>query len=293
MCWFSGFETVVRSDVPLAELTWYRLGGPARWLCEPTDTQQLARIIQRLHERGIAWRVLGDGANVIVRDEGFDGVVIRLSQPAFMNTEFAGELVHVGGGVDFPKLIRAALRQGLVGLEVLAGIPGTMGGIVRMNAGGRYGEICQFVEQVTLVTETGEIITRAADQLDFAYRRSNIGRQIVASVTLKLAPGDATAALARHQEIWKEKYASQPPMAARTSGCIFKNPAESPAGRLIDEAGLKGTRVGGAEISTRHANFIVAQDGATAADVLNLMALAKERVRQATGIELEPEVEIW
>jgi UDP-N-acetylmuramate dehydrogenase len=129
--------------------------------------------------------------------------------------------------------------------------------------------------------------------VEFAYRRTSLKGCIVLGVTLALKRGDAERALARHHEIWNEKYASQPPLAVRSAGCIFKNPPKDAAGRLLEQAGLKGTRVGQAEISTRHANFIIAHDGATAEDVLNLIQFAKERVRQTTGVELEPEVEIW
>ena len=293
MSWFSGFESIVRTDVPLREYTWYKLGGPARWFCEPRDEDELATLLKRALENDIPWRILGGGAKVIVRDKGFDGVVFHLCGPTFERVEFDGEIVRAGAGADFPKLISAALKRNLVGLEVLAGIPGTIGGAVRMNAGGRYGEIDRFVRDVHLLDLDGQMVTRAASEVGFAYRHTNLDDRIVLGVTLKLVRGDGAQALQRYREILTEKQRDQPPLAARSAGSIFKNPSQQPAGRLLDQVGLKGMRVGGAEISTRHANFILAYDDATADDVLNLIQLAKERVRQATGIELEPEVDIW
>ncbi len=293
MSWFNGWEEIVRRDVPLREFTWYKLGGPARWFCEPRDEPELAALLARIRADRISWRILGGGTNIVVRDRGFDGAVIHLRGPVFERVEFEDELVRAGAGADLPKLIRAALQRGLVGLEVLAGIPGSVGGAVRMNAGGREGEIGAFVRDVRVLDPQARILTRPAAEAGFAYRRTALDDCIVLGVTLALRRGDVQQARERHREIWDEKYASQPPLAARSAGCVFKNPPGQSAGRLLDEAGLKGTHIGGAEISTRHANFIVAHDDATADDVLNLIQLAKERVRQATGIELEPEVVIW
>lgn len=293
MSWFSGLERIVRTDVPLRELTWYRLGGPARWLCEPRDENELATLLTRIRAAEIPWRVLGSGANVVVRDEGFDGAIIRLTGPVFERIEFEDETACIGAGADLPKVVRAGLKRGLVGLEALAGIPGTVGGALRMNAGGRYGEIGSLVRDVRVLDPSGQTATRSTADVGFAYRHTNLAGCILLSVTLTLQRGDAQAALARHRQIVEEKRKNQPPLTARSAGCIFKNPPSQSAGRLLDEAGLKGTRVGGAEISTQHANFIIASAGATAEDVLNLIQLAKERVQQATGIELQPEVEIW
>jgi UDP-N-acetylmuramate dehydrogenase len=293
MNWFSGFERSVRTDVPLREHTWYKLGGPARWFCEPRDEAELVTLIGRLHAARIPWRVLGGGTNVVVRDEGFDGAVIHLDCPAFRRIGFAQEKLHAGAGADLQKLIQATFKHGLVGLEVLAGIPGTIGGAVRMNAGGRHGEVGSFVRSVRLLDSQGVVHTRAADKVGFAYRHSDLDGCVILSVVLELQRGDSEAALARYRELRAERRQLQPPVAARTAGCIFKNPPGEAAGRLLDQAGLKGTRVGGAEISTAHANFIVADDSATAADVLDLIQLAKDRVRKTAGIELEPEVDIW
>ena len=293
MCWYKGFENIVRVNVPLREYTWYKLGGPARWFCRPESEAQLAELMKRLHVAKIPWRILGDGANILVPDAGCDALVIHISGPAFERIEFDDEYVHVGAGVDFQKLINTTIKANLVGLEVLAGIPGSMGGIIRMNAGGHNGEIREFVQELRLLDSNGRVSTVPASEIDFDYRHTELGRRIVIEACLKLNRGDSRAARQRFRRLFAEKQSNQPPLAARCAGCIFKNPPEQPAGLLLDRAGLKGTRIGGAEISTRHANFILAFDDATAEDVLNLIALARQRVRDAMGIELETEIEIW
>jgi UDP-N-acetylmuramate dehydrogenase len=293
MSWFNGFENIVRADVPLREFTWYRLGGPARWFCEPHDADELAALRRRARENDIPCRILGRGTNVIVREAGFHGAVIHLTGRVFERVEFDGELVCAGAAADFPKLVNLTLKRDLVGLEVLAGIPGSVGGVVRMNAGGRHGEIGRFVRQVRVLDSDGQVVTRVADQIGFAYRHTNLADCVVLDVTLKLQHGDGRRALMRYRDILAERQRSQPPPTARSAGCVFKNPPQHYAGRLLDEAGLKGVRIGGAEISTQHANFILAYDDATADDVLDLIELAKQRVWEAMGIELEPEVEIW
>lgn len=295
MPWWSGFEPIVRTDAALADLTWYQLGGPARWLVAPRDAAELARVMSAIRGAGVAWRVLGKGANVLVRDGGFDGAVIVLSAESWSGVEFdfANHAVEAGAGIDFNKLSKKVLARGLGGLERLAGIPGSFGGIIRMNAGGKYGSISEFVEWVRVLTPTGEIVDRPAAAVGFSYRHTQLDDHIVLAARCRFSPEPREALEARNREIWNEKYATQPAVSQRSSGCIFKNPPNEKAGRLIDEAGLKGVRVGGAEISQRHANFIVAGAGTTAQNVLDLIAIAQDRVRERTGISLELEVEVW
>lgn len=293
MIWYSGLEAICRPDVPLREHTWYKLGGPARWFFEPRDDAEVAAVVARCRDHGIPWRVLGLGANVLVSDRGFDGAVLRLTGAHFEEMRFDDPTVLANAGVDFNKLVRRACGRGLSGLENLAGIPGTLGGIVRMNAGGRYGEVCQYVRAVRVLENDGRIDVRPADAVGFAYRKTNLAGCVVLGATLALEPGEPAALLARYREIWNNKYDTQPPVSERTAGCVFKNPPGRSAGALLDQAGLKGATRGGAEISPKHANFIVAHAGATAQDVLDLIALARERVWQHAGIELQTEVEIW
>ena len=293
MSWFSSLADICQPDAPLAEHTWYGLGGPARWLFTPRDERGLAAVLGACAQHGIPCRMLGHGANVLVRDAGFDGAVIKLTGPAWEEVRFDDPLVHAAAGADFPRLVKQTVERGLLGLESLAGIPGTVGGAVRMNAGGRYGSIGQFVRDARIMKPDGAVLTRTAAELGFAYRACELNDAIVLAATFTLQSGDRTAGLERFRRIWNEKYASQPAVSVKSAGCIFKNPPGQAAGKLIDEAGLKGVQSGGAEISTKHANFIVADSGARAQDVINLIELAQRRVRERTGIELELEVEIW
>lgn len=293
MSWFHGFEQICKRDVPLRDHTWYRLGGPARWFFTPQDEDELAALLARCRELGIAWRILGQGANVIARDEGFDGAVIKLEGPAFEEVRFDGELVYAAGGADFPKLVKTCLERGLVGLEGLAGVPGSVGGLVRMNAGGKYGQIADVVDAVSLIDPHGRIVTRAAAQIGFGYRSTGLAGCAILGARFVLRRGDREAALKKYQEVWTLKQQSQPPVGQRTAGCIFKNPPGKPAGALLEQAGLKGQRRGGAEISSKHANFILAGADATAADVLHLIDHARERVRVTADVELELEVDVW
>ncbi len=293
MSWYSGWEAICRPNVPLREHTWYGLGGPARWFFTPRSEEELAALLARCRDAGIAWRILGRGANVLVRDSGFDGAVIHFTGDAWEQTTYDESAVRAAAGVDFTQLVRHSVERGLGGLENLAGIPGSVGGIIRMNAGGKYGNIGAYVQSVRLMSPAGMIAERPAAQMGFTYRHSNVGENIVLAATLHLPPGDRDELRARFRQIWTEKAGSQPPVSARSAGCIFQNPPGKAAGQLIDAAGLKGARRGGAEISTKHANFILAYPEATAQDVLDLVALARDSVQAQFGIELQLEVEVW
>lgn len=290
---FAGLEGICQADAPLAPLTMYKLGGPARWLLTPRDEPELAAVLDRCRERRLPWRVLGRGANVLVRDEGVDAAVIMLTGLAWEQVSWVDPLVHAAGGADFPRLVRHSVERGLAGLESLAGIPGSVGGIIRMNAGGKHGDIARYTRDVRVMDGAGEITTRRGPEIGFAYRHTDLDGCIVLGATFELTPGDRDSLMRRFQSIWQEKYATQPAVRERTAGCVFKNPAGDSAGRLLDALNLKGARVGGAEISRKHANFIVALPGASSQNVLDLITLARERVRASAGLELEFEVEIW
>jgi UDP-N-acetylmuramate dehydrogenase len=292
MTWYSGLEPICHPDVPLADYTWYGLGGPAEWFVTPRDEAELCEVLRRCHANEIPVRVLGKGANLLVRDEGVHGVVLHLASEAWSQITFDGPAVHAGAGADFTQLVRQSVERSLAGLETLAGIPGTVGGIVCMNAGGKYGEAGETLHSARVALPTGELRDLTIEELAPRYRHTNLQGGVVCSARFELQPGDAPPLLARFRDIWQEKAASQPAVAAKSAGCIFKNAAR-PAGWLIDQAGLKGHRCGGAEISTKHANFIVAYPGATAGNVLELIDVARDRVREKHGIELELEVEVW
>ncbi|MBW7904067.1 MAG: UDP-N-acetylmuramate dehydrogenase [Phycisphaerae bacterium] len=293
MSWCDDFRHIIRPDVPLAPLTWYRLGGAARWLCEPRTPAEAVALLAAIRAAGAPWRVLGRGANVLVADRGFDGAVIRLVGPEFERVTFDGPCVSAAAGADLSALIRDCIERGLVGLEALAGVPATVGGAVRMNAGGRHGEVSAFVTRVHVLNERGERETRSVEQAGFGYRRSRLEGCVVLAADLRLAEGNREEARRRHSAIWKEKAAAQPPLSVRSAGCVFKNPPGQRAGKLLDEAGVKGLRVGGAQVSERHANFIVVHEGARAQDVLDLAEMARQRVLMHAGVELELELDVW
>ena len=286
------FSDITQHDRSLAEWTWLKVGGPAEYLVEPRSVDELAAVVRCCAEPGVPCRVLGSGANLLVRDEGVSGVVLRLAEEAFGEITIEGTVVNVGAGALLSHVISHRVRGGLVGLETLVGIPGTVGGALRGNAGGRSGDVGQNVQSVTVMTDSGEQFVRSEDELSFGYRHSSINELVVIDVTFALAEGDVDETLKRMRKLWIMRKATQP-MAHQSAGCIFKNPRGISAGSLVEQAGLKGEKVGGAEVSDRHANFIVTSAEATAADVLELIERIRERVSEQCAVDLELEIGIW
>ena len=286
------FSDITQRDRSLAEWTWLKVGGPAEYFVEPRSVEELAAVVRCCAETGVPCRVLGSGSNLLVRDEGVSGVVLRLTEESFGEITIEGTVVKVGAGVLLSHVISHSVRGGLVGLETLVGIPGTVGGALRGNAGGRSGDVGQNVQSVTVMTGSGEQFTRSEDELSFGYRHSSINELVVIDVTFALAEGDVDETLKRMRKLWIMRKATQP-MAHQSAGCIFKNPRGISAGSLVEQAGLKGEKVGGAEVSDRHANFIVTSAEATAADVLALIERIRERVSKQCAVDLELEIGIW
>lgn len=286
------FAEITRPDEPLAPYTWLRVGGPAQFFVEPRSVEELAAVVRACHEQELKVRVLGDGSNLLVRDEGASGAVIHLPRELFSAVSVDGTTVRAQAGALLSHVVSQAVRAGLAGMEVLTGIPGTVGGALHGNAGGKGGDIGQFVREATVLTETGETLVRDGDELAFAYRQSSLDDLVILDAAFELTPDDPDEIARRMRKIWITKKANQP-LSHQSAGCVFKNPRGQSAGQLIDRAGLKGTRVGGAEVSDRHANFVVTQDGAKAEDVLRLIDLMRSRVRERFGVELELEVQIW
>jgi len=268
------------------------MGGKADYFITPRNIEQLKQVVTRCSDSNIAMYVLGYGSNLLIRDGGIRGAVIKLEDADFRQTSFDGQTVTVGGGASLSELILTCVKKGLAGLEACTGIPGSIGGAVRMNAGGRFGDIGSVVEGVTLMDRAGNILDRKKPDLRFDYRSVNIRVPLILSATLQLIPGDPEQIMKSTHEIWIYKKNNQP-LSTRSAGCIFKNPPGQSAGALIDRAGLKGLSVGGATVSEKHANFIVAKEGCTSADVVKLIDTVRARVAEDFGIELELEVEIW
>lgn len=286
------FNGILSHNKPLAPLTWLKIGGPAQYFLEPRNPNELVAVIRCCHENGIPIHLLGGGSNVLVRDEGVSGAVLSLTGDGFSEVRTEGTQVHAGAGALLSNVISHSVKAGLAGLENLTGIPGTIGGALKGNAGGRNGDIGQFVAGVRVVTLKGEIFTRSDDELSFGYRTSSINELAIIDATFQLTPDEPDEITRRMRTLWIMKKATQP-LSFQSAGCIFKNPRGLSAGALIEQAGLKGTRIGTASISDRHANFIVTEENATFEDVHRLIDLAKSRVAEQFGVELELEIQLW
>ena len=299
---FTDLDARVELDAPMGPLTWFQVGGRAEALVSPRTHAALSILVTRCHESAVPVRVLGSGANLLVADDGVDGVVVRLDEPAFTQVGFAQAcadgIVRVGAGADLMTLVQESARQGFDGLSQLAGIPATVGGAITMNAGGTYGDIAQAVASVGHLAFDGRVRLLSRADARFTYRHTEIPPGIILFADLRLERGDPAVIRERVKTIFNYKKSTQP-MADRSAGCMFKNPvdpatgARRSAGQLIDQAGLKGTESGGAYVSPIHGNFIALRDGGSADDVLRLVARVQQRVLEHSGIGLEREVVVW
>ena len=292
MSFLKGFEKIVRESEPLAMHTWFQLGGPAECFAEPESPEQLSALLNRCAENQKPVRLLGRGSNLLVRDEGVKGVVIHLSAPVFHEIRVEGRRVVAGGGASLGRVVTTSVRNGLAGLESLIAIPGTIGGALHGNAGAQGGDIGQWTRSVTIFAADGQADQRDRDELQFAYRQSNLDDLAIVEAEFELEEDDPRVLVRRMQKNWIVKKAAQP-LAHQCAGCVFKNPPGAAAAELIESAGLKGTRIGGAMVSERHAGFIVADSDCSASDVLRLIHFVRDQVRERMGVELQLEIEIW
>ncbi|MGD0573052.1 MAG: UDP-N-acetylmuramate dehydrogenase [Sedimentisphaerales bacterium] len=292
MAIFSGFEKIVETKHPMAKETWYGLGGPADYFIRPEDTEQLAQVVKRCNENKVPIYVLGYGSNLLVSDQGVRGAVIQLKGEKFSQINFVKEQVIAGAGVELSRLILTCAKKGLSGLEPLTGIPGSIGGAVRMNSGGNFGDIGTVVESVTLMDKDGKVSEKKKPDLQFDYRQTNITAKFILEAKINMAEGDPDQITKTIKENWVYKKNNQP-LNTVNSGCVFKNPRGLSAGAMIDRTGLKGLQIGGAIVSEKHANFFIAQKGCTSQDVLRLIDVVKEKVLKQFNVELELEIEIW
>lgn len=293
----------VESNAPIP--TWFGIGGRADRLASPDTVDDLRACL----ELDPDLKILGDGANLLVDDDGVSDLVVTLARSGggagFTFVRREGNTVFAGAGVKLPQLINQTVREGLSGLEGLGGVPATVGGAAIMNAGGTFGQLSDAIARVHALDRQGREVTLERATVPFSYRHSGLNSLIVTSVELSLKPADPVALREFHLEVMARKKASQP-LSSNSAGCVFKNPtltqplngiADSgvrvSAGMLIDRAGCKGMKVGGAEVSHSHANFITTSKQARARDVLSLMEQVKQRVHDAFGVTLEPEIAIW
>ena len=285
----AGLRGRVTFGAALRAYTSFKIGGPADALVEPADVDDVRRLVVQARRAKIPLFVLG-GTNLLIKDGGIRGIVVSLSKLRAIREE-AGAVLYAEGGVGMPTLIGYAIRRSLAGLEWAAGIPGTVGGCLVMNAGTRLGEMKNAVKAVRLVTMQGDVRDLPASAIRFQYRRACLPKGIVVGVWLQLRPGTSTD-IARVVKDYLHYRKDSQPLSMPSAGCVFKNPPRDSAGRLLEAAGLKGMRIGDAEVSTKHGNFIVNRGHASAADVVSLIHKIRRVIKEKTGIRLDLELKI-
>ena len=275
---------------PMAKHTSFRIGGPADVLAQPANEAELAALLKRAGEHAVPVTLVGNGSNLLVRDKGIRGLVIKLSN-IFSSITVEGNVLTFGSGISLAMASKKAASLSLSGLEFAVGIPGTIGGAVYMNAGAYDGEMAKVVTCVRVMDMQGKISELQASELDFAYRHTALQNSgwIVISVTVALQPGEAESIAAKMADFSQRRISKQP-LELPSAGSMFKRPPGYFAGTLIEQTGLKGYTVGGAQVSQKHAGFVVNVGGATAKDVLQLISDVQSKVFAAHGVRLEPEV---
>ncbi len=283
----------VRSRVALRDFTTFRIGGPADVLVEPSSFEEVAQAVRICNAQGVSWRVLGLGSDLLVADEGVGGVVIRLAENLSQVT-VEGSCVRAEAGASNAEVAQAALGASLAGYEFASGIPGTIGGAAIMNAGAYGGEFRDVCAHLTCLTPAGDIVEVCPWQACWGYRHSMMSdcNYVVLEATLQLQPDDASAIRERMDDL-KARREEKQPLEMPSAGSTFKRPTGYFAGKLIQDAGLRGFSVGGAQVSEKHTGFVVNAGKATAADVRELIAEVQRRVFDSFGVHLEPEVRMW
>jgi len=284
----------LRQGVPLQEFTTSRVGGPAEWFAEPADGAQLIALARWARERQLPLRVIGAGSNLLIADQGLAGLTVCIRRLQGSRVDGESGVVEAEAGEPIPTLARKVARAGLHGLEWAVGIPGTVGGAAVMNAGAQGGCTAEWLDSVLVLDPSGSVesLRLRATDLDFDYRHSRLQQEplLVLSARFQLEPGHDPAAVSARTSANLHSRTSTQPYQQPSCGSVFRNPEPEKAGRLVESLGLKGTRIGGAEVSPIHANFIVNTGGATAADIDALIKLVRQRVWESTGIDLHPEV---
>jgi UDP-N-acetylmuramate dehydrogenase len=280
----------VLPDEKMAPYTTWKIGGPADAMVIPKTKDQLIRLIKLLHEQNVPWLALGRGSNLLIGDKGIRGVVVKLAD-TLESVRFEGSTIYAGAAFSLIKLSVLAGKEGLTGLEFAGGIPGSVGGAVYMNAGAHGSDISRILKQAEVVLDNGEAVIMQKEDLEYAYRNSKLHRLpgIVTEAVFELQPGNRNE-IAGAMAAYKDRRLRTQPLQLACAGSVFRNPENAHAAKLIEEAGLKGMTVGGAEISTQHANFIINTGQATAKDVLTLIKQIQSIISDKYGVTLVPEV---
>lgn len=283
------FRGKVSLNEPLAPFTTFRIGGVADYYVEPEDAQDVLSIVNYMNSKGLPLYVMGNGSNILISDEGIRGVVINLEKN-FSYLKHEDNKIISGSGVKMAKLADFAIKNNCAGVEMLAGIPATIGGALVMNAGAYGGETSTYVNEVTAIIN-GTIKHFGKEECGFVYRNSNLKSSIILEAIFNLPSGNKEELMKRRKELLLKRKEAQP-VEIPNAGCIFKNPENNFAAKLIEESGMKGKSYGGAMVSEKHANFILNHNNAKANDVLELVRIIKKAVREKTGVELEMEVKL-
>lgn len=292
MNWQKNLKGKIKPGEPLKRHTTFKIGGPAEFFIKPKGISDLKLLLKGLKSDKIPILVIGAGSNILAADKGIKAAVLKLNAPDFRKVSFRGNYLNAGSGLMLQQLLSLAVKRGLSGMEFLAGIPGTLGGALVMNAGAWGRDIASLVREVKVMDYYGRAKTLKRKEIKFSYRKSGLDKYIILSACLKLIP-------AKQKEIrdninkYLELRRNTQDTGLANAGCIFKNPQAGSAGRLIDLCGLKGKRMGGARISLKHANFILNKGNARSRDVLGLMRLMRKTVKQKFKVSLEPEIKIW
>ena len=283
-------EDAVQTAEPMKNHTTFRVGGPADYFVAPHTEEEIRKIVALCEEKEIPWFVTGNGSNLVVSDEGYHGVILSVYKN-FQGIEVEGNRIRAKAGSMLVSISRAAREAGLSGMEFASGIPGTLGGGVRMNAGAYGGEMKQIVESAEVLTSEGEVLNLTNEELGMGYRTSVIAKNdyVALSAVLKLEKGDRQEIRAYMEDL-KERRVTKQPLEFGSAGSTFKRPEGYFAGKLIQDSGMQGYRVGDAQVSEKHCGFVINRGNATAAEVMQLMKDVADRVEEKFGVRLEPEV---
>jgi UDP-N-acetylmuramate dehydrogenase len=268
------------------------LGGAAAYFAEPTTRDELVTIVERARDADLPVRLIGSGSNILVSDEGFSGLVIRMLAPTFGQITVDADVLTAGGGAQLSHVIISAAREGLAGLEALVGIPGTVGGALHGNAGDRTSHAGNCLEEATVLTRTGEFITRQRDQMHFSYRESSLDELAILEAKFRLEAEDRDELVRRVQKMWIVARASQPSRERRTA-CLFKDPMGATANELIDQVGMRGYSQNGVSLYERDANFVIASADASSSEVVKLIDKVRQRVSDQLAVDLAIAIQVW